>query len=174
MLLLRKKKHRIPLSKKAIAIHKTFPRELARLIGTFAGSDTHFLVGDTYIDMLGFHTFCSGRHRVVLHKKKLGAFRWYRGRVFQLYTVVRITPCSIIGVLQKEYHVYGRYGQHFTPDSLDGVFVIQGRPHTQRFMYPNDTYARYIFSQIEMDEAIPIINYSDVRYNKSFLSSSSP
>ena len=123
------------LSKYAKSIKEAteVPDVLARLIGQFLGTDMPYNPGDTFIrsPVWGRSGNIGAERRVPLVQSQVGTgrgyIRWFYGQQFNVYKVLRVTPCQLTIKLQKEYHAYQRWTEEhrgpFDVEDLDTLFV---------------------------------------------------
>lgn len=173
-------KSNIPLSRMATFFHKEFcfSRGVSRLIGCFVGTDTKYLVGDTFVKKIPFRgkgPYGSRYVQLVNNMATWNLLRCYCGCVFCVGIVTKVTPCSIIVELKKIYHLYGQLylderghplplykSPHFSHNNLAGLFVEDVVPNkkcfymqrTSRFILPRDDSKE--FEEIDISCVLPL------------------
>ena len=171
-------KNRVPLSRTATAVHKCsgLPDVLARTCGQFVGSDMPYNPGDTLVREVPFGNGWSpeGRHVWLVRRiPNEGLMRWYHGKRYDVYKVLRVTPCTVRVRKQTEVHVYEKWMRQANErtDEVAGIFTINiNGPETTLHARDGDAMNRQEFDKLDLSTAtkvriIPQIQH-DAELNK--------
>ena len=84
------------------------PRELARLVGQFTGSDMAYDPGDQFVrcSEWGHPNTLWCRAVPLTVPTETSDCCWLNGKEFTVYEVLRVTPCQITILKKQQFHVY--------------------------------------------------------------------
>ena len=138
------------LSKSAKALFDTtkLPRVLARRVGQFLGTDLPFCPGDLFVRYEDWaNKMVHSTHRyvnLVRISERGGRMRWYDGRRFAVFRVLRVTPQTLTVRKIKVVDVYFKWAKNrdMETDEVAGVFSFERSPGSKFTSDPERLYIR--------------------------------
>ena len=162
---------RVPLSKTAKLVTKcsVLPGVLARMCGQFLGTDMPFSPGDTFVRRVPFKCEVACDCRRVRLVRQPSYVRYYYGKQFDVYTVVRVTPCTVKARKQSEFHVYEDWMNEGWVNRGNFIIDVDG-PLVTLHARDGDAMNRQEFDKLDLSTAtkvriIPQIQH-DAELNK--------
>jgi hypothetical protein len=124
------------LSRSAKALFDTtkLPRVLARRVGQFLGTDLAYNPGDLFVRYDEWaNKMIHPTHRyvnLVRISERGGRMRWYDGRRFAVFRVLRVTPQTLTVRKIKVVDVYFKWNKNrdMETDEVAGVFSFERSP----------------------------------------------
>ena len=163
------------LSKHSKALEATtkLSHDVARLVGQFAGTDIPVNPGDTYVRCGKWGTYSPHAKFVpVLNPNaefRTGSLRWYRGRVFDVFKVLSVTPCTMQVIRTTRYFMFYTWSCR-REEEQQTVVGLYKHPFSKMFFRPDgrpvqartikvmktDADDMELFKQLDLDTAITV------------------
>ena len=96
----------------------------------------------------------------------MGIMRWYSGNQYDIYEVVRVTPCTVKARKQSEVHVYRHWVNQGT-EMINDIFTIDvDGPETTLHARDSDAMIlREEFDKLDMSTATKIRIISQIQHD---------
>ena len=174
----------LPLSERATLVMNIIncPTDLARIVAHFSGFDMPFKPGDTFVRRDHWYKR-NGLHQDIysLQLKPIPliaglGIRYFDGRTFHVYRVLRVTAHTIVTDFQKTVYVYGKpvllwnaADNPFRSDSIQAVHVRNAENHTHKTFRTRSTDGSdlVLYNKIDMSEVVVLPHTSIVQYDVS-------